>query len=92
MPEDAFTILERQLHNLVSSSSTGLTIGAAVSVLFAIWSASKGSKATINGIAGMRVARATGPAPLNRPRAHVEAGPTLAACSPSGLHQYGSYP
>ena len=50
MPGSAVGIVQNQLRDLVSSSKTGLSIGAIVSVLLALWSASKGAKAMITGI------------------------------------------
>lgn len=50
LPRDAAQILVGQLETIASGSSTKLGWGAALSILFAVWSASKGAKAMIEGV------------------------------------------
>ncbi len=44
MPGEASTLLNGQLHSLVTSSSSSLSLGVAFSVLLALWSAMSGTK------------------------------------------------
>jgi membrane protein len=50
LPPAALEIVGSQLHDIVRTSPTSLGFGAALSILFALWSASKGAKALISGI------------------------------------------
>ncbi len=50
MPEQAASIIQQRLSTLVSQSSTGLGWGAALGVLFALWSAAKGVKAVMKAL------------------------------------------
>ena len=50
VPAAGFDVVRGQLRDLVSSSKSGLSVGAAVAALVALWSAAKGAKAMITGI------------------------------------------
>jgi membrane protein len=50
MPAEAQTIIVGQLRSIVEGSSSGLTIGAVIGVLVALWSASKGTEAIISSV------------------------------------------
>src|SRR5690606_31757062 len=60
IPPDARMVLEGQLQRVASAGGTALSIGAAVSFLFTLWSASKGVKslmAALNIVYGEKEAR-----------------------------------
>lgn len=44
IPDQAFGILQRQLSSLVEQTGGGVGVGAAVGILFSLWSATKGMK------------------------------------------------
>ncbi|HEX7079641.1 MAG TPA: YihY/virulence factor BrkB family protein [Gammaproteobacteria bacterium] len=50
VPEQARTVIEGQLQRVASSGSTALGIGAVVSLLLALWSASKGVKSMMTAL------------------------------------------
>ncbi|HEX6993908.1 MAG TPA: YihY/virulence factor BrkB family protein [Gammaproteobacteria bacterium] len=50
IPADARMVLESQLQRVASAGATALSIGAAVSFLLALWSASKGVKALMSAL------------------------------------------
>lgn len=50
LPESGADIITGQLQSIASGSSTALGWSAALSILFAVWSASKGAKAMIKGV------------------------------------------
>lgn len=50
IPDEARMILESQLQRVASAGSTALSIGAAASFLFALWSASKGVKSLMTAL------------------------------------------
>lgn len=50
LPDDVRTLLVDQLESVASSSSSSLSVGLAISVLAAMWAASKGMKALIDAI------------------------------------------
>jgi membrane protein len=50
LPEGARELLRDQLHELVNTPSTSLTLGLAISVLTALWSASSGVDALVDAI------------------------------------------
>lgn len=49
IPPDAQSIISNQLNNIVTQSSTTLSVGTMISILAALWSANKGSKALMDG-------------------------------------------
>lgn len=50
MPAEGAQILEGQLQNLASHPAEGLSIGVAIGILLALWSAAKGMKALMQGL------------------------------------------
>lgn len=50
VPSDVKTLLDAQLKTLTRTSPSGLGIGVVISVLTALWSASKGAQALIRGV------------------------------------------
>lgn len=50
LPEQAAGILRQQMQSLASQPSGGLSIGVAVGILLALWSAAKGMKALMQGL------------------------------------------
>ncbi len=50
LPQAAQQLIATELHQIVSSSSGALSIGAVISVLFALWSASRGMSGMMSGL------------------------------------------
>jgi len=50
MPEEAFSIIEAQIDNLLRTSSTALTWGTALGILITLWSSNQGTKSLFVGL------------------------------------------